>query len=283
MTRTFTLLVADDEALIRRIFRRQLERRLKAHDIELRLLEAADGGEAIKLVVDHPDEIGLIISDIGMPRMRGDAFYRAVCDQIGDTPFWFMSGHDQRFAPEGVRLIEKPFGEELFDEIARLAVSIVDRRNPTVALIEEDLPGPTPIPMPRPAPRVFVIDADGEKLSASVAAVRELWSESVMVEALLVTDETPLQKAVATVRDFNASLVILDLRMRFADNGNTNAGAELARALRNEDARLFLLLSSDVLSTSIILQWTIEFGGTHSDVCSPAELSETLRKVKDHL
>ena len=68
------ILIVDDSVTMRKIIKRVL--RQSGLDIE-EFLEASDGIEALELVGAHPD-IGLIVSDVNMPRMDGVAFVEAI-------------------------------------------------------------------------------------------------------------------------------------------------------------------------------------------------------------
>ena len=71
------ILIADDEAVNRDALRSIL-------GDEYELLEAADGGETIRLLTEHEKEIEAIILDLLMPRMDGWAFL----EQYGKAAQW---------------------------------------------------------------------------------------------------------------------------------------------------------------------------------------------------
>ena len=65
-----TILIADDEQLVRQLIRATLR------NISLRILEAADGGEALALARrERPD---LLLLDVGLPGVDGYAVCRAL-------------------------------------------------------------------------------------------------------------------------------------------------------------------------------------------------------------
>jgi len=66
------ILVADDEAAVRQITRLTLE----AHGY--RVLEAQDGADGVAVYAQHRDEIQLVISDMDMPVMNGQAMIRSL-------------------------------------------------------------------------------------------------------------------------------------------------------------------------------------------------------------
>jgi len=66
-----TILIVEDEDNLRDLLRMILE------ENGLKVLVAADGEEAIEIFTTHQDEIGLVLSDIGLPRLGGwEAFLK---------------------------------------------------------------------------------------------------------------------------------------------------------------------------------------------------------------
>jgi len=66
-----TVLVVEDEESLRELLRLVLEGN------GIKVLQAADGVEAVEMFVAHQDEIGVVLSDIGLPRLGGwDAFLK---------------------------------------------------------------------------------------------------------------------------------------------------------------------------------------------------------------
>ena len=64
------LLVVEDEADFRRILRDHFE------DLGYEIEEAVDGREALDFFLEHGDDIDLVLTDIRMPRMDGEALIR---------------------------------------------------------------------------------------------------------------------------------------------------------------------------------------------------------------
>lgn len=137
--RKLTLLVVDDDDVIRMIFSRIMVSTLARQDIELVVLEAKDGEAGLTMLLTHLGEIDLIISDCDMnPGNSGFWFFEQAASYLDGTPFWLMSA-TKRDAPEGVlRFIEKPF------DVHTLAALLVA----TDADEEEDLDPPVETPMP---------------------------------------------------------------------------------------------------------------------------------------
>ena len=103
-----TILVAEDEAPVRRAATRLLER------LGYTVITAADGEEALQLFRAHASEVSLVLSDIVMPRMGGRALYDALRREGYDVKFLFSSGYggDQLQdldAGGGLMLIRKPW------------------------------------------------------------------------------------------------------------------------------------------------------------------------------
>lgn len=81
-----TLLVVEDDELVRQFVRRALE------DAGYDLLVAADGQEALDLLETHP-AVDLVLTDIVMPRMKGTELADRVRSTRPGTPVLYMSGY----------------------------------------------------------------------------------------------------------------------------------------------------------------------------------------------
>jgi two-component system NtrC family sensor kinase len=124
-------LVIDDEAPIRMLMMRLLERR------GYRALEAATGDEAIEIGARH--RLGLVICDVGLPGVSGPELYRRL---VADNPavtrqFVLITGNAQQ-VPRGedgysaLPVLAKPFtAADLDSVLARLAAADRDRSRPT--------------------------------------------------------------------------------------------------------------------------------------------------------
>jgi len=103
-----TILVAEDEAPVRRAATRLLER------LGYTVITASDGEEALQLFRAHASAVSLVLSDIVMPRMGGRALYDAVRREGYDVKFLFSSGYggdqlEDLEADGGPLLIRKPW------------------------------------------------------------------------------------------------------------------------------------------------------------------------------
>ncbi|MFN7824899.1 MAG: response regulator [Pseudobdellovibrionaceae bacterium] len=87
------VLVADDDEVVRKVIMEHLE----LFGIK-NILEARDGSEAYRFVVDSTQRIDLIISDWEMPRTDGLTFLRAVRSTKGreDTPFIMVTSQQSQ-------------------------------------------------------------------------------------------------------------------------------------------------------------------------------------------
>ena len=102
-----TVLVVDDEPLIRQISRRTLE----AHGYLV--TEAATGLDAIELL-SHGTPLDLLIADLDMPELTGDEMVRRIRAARPDLKVLYVTGHidlllDARPFWDGEAFLEKPF------------------------------------------------------------------------------------------------------------------------------------------------------------------------------
>lgn len=117
---TETVLVAEDEDVLRELFRVMLE------DFGYRPLVAPDGETALELARRHRAELDLLVADILMPGMNGVQLAQRLQEEIPGLPVVFISGYagalvvqGERFDP-GEALLHKPFTlDELLVAIRR--------------------------------------------------------------------------------------------------------------------------------------------------------------------
>jgi two-component system KDP operon response regulator KdpE len=103
------ILVADDEAAIRKVVRDALEK--AGHDVET----AIDGEEASRIFEDRGGELDLIVTDLNMPKMGGLELVRRI-RRTSSTPVLVLTVRQEE--REKVRLLDagaddyvtKPFG-----------------------------------------------------------------------------------------------------------------------------------------------------------------------------
>ena len=95
---TETILLVEDEEMVRRAGRRILEKH------GYRVLQASDGAEALTLLRERGTEIALVVSDVVMPRMGGRELYASLRDEGFLMPFLFTSGYTDRMSSDTVAL-----------------------------------------------------------------------------------------------------------------------------------------------------------------------------------
>jgi len=107
--RNETILLVEDNALVRQITSRMLARSGYA------VLEAADGMEALTLVEQHQGPIDLLLTDLVMPHWSGREVAERVLSLRPDLPVLYMSGYtedavvQQGVAAATVDFLPKPF------------------------------------------------------------------------------------------------------------------------------------------------------------------------------
>jgi two-component system cell cycle sensor histidine kinase/response regulator CckA len=103
-----TVLVVDDEALIRMIVKKVLGK------AGYTLLEAENGASAIALAGSHPETIDLLLSDLQLPDIRGTEIYDRLRKSHPTMRVLFMSGFGERDPARadselGENFLQKPF------------------------------------------------------------------------------------------------------------------------------------------------------------------------------
>jgi PAS domain S-box-containing protein len=115
-----TILLAEDEAGIRAMTRTYLE------GLGYRVLEAANGAEAITLAKEYRGVIDLILTDVMMPGVRGDAVVKAVRQKRPETQAILISGFAEGInIDRSLEILEKPFE---FPDLALRIRSLLDLR-----------------------------------------------------------------------------------------------------------------------------------------------------------
>ena len=104
-----TVLVADDEELVRKVATRVLE--AAGFDI----LPARDGNEAVALFSQHADRIAAVVLDMTMPGMSGDEVLRHIRERRPNVLILLSSGYepdaivDRLGEEQGVGFLRKPW------------------------------------------------------------------------------------------------------------------------------------------------------------------------------
>jgi signal transduction histidine kinase len=111
-----TVLVVEDEAIVRRVIVRMLD------VLGFEVLEAVDGRQGIETFTAQRARIGTVLMDLTMPEMDGEHAVREIRRVAADVPVLFMSGYDaqdvlSRFADAGrARFLQKPFSMDALAE-----------------------------------------------------------------------------------------------------------------------------------------------------------------------
>ena len=107
-----TVLLVEDEEMVRKVVRRTLI--AQGYNV----IEAANGREALKLALQDPTRISLVLTDVMMPQMGGPELARELWHRYPDLKIMFLSGYapdtmsPDSAVPAGAVLIEKPFAIE---------------------------------------------------------------------------------------------------------------------------------------------------------------------------
>lgn len=113
-----TILLAEDEVGIRAMTRAYLE------GLGYQVLEAADGSEAVKVSREYHGLIDLVLTDLLMPIMRGDALVLSIRESRPSVKVLYISGSmEDLVAGEAAEVLLKPFE---FPELGRRVRSVLD-------------------------------------------------------------------------------------------------------------------------------------------------------------
>jgi len=122
-----TILLVEDEDSVRELAREVLEAR------GYRILEAANGIEALRTAAAHQGRIDLLVTDVVMPRMGGGELAEKLAAMRPGVRVLFVSGYtDDSVIRHGVKerssaFLQKPFGLDAF--VARVR-EVLDARSP---------------------------------------------------------------------------------------------------------------------------------------------------------
>jgi CheY-like chemotaxis protein len=113
-----TILVIDDERLVRKTMRSVLE------PAGYRVLDAADGIAGFELFQREGSGIDLVLLDLSMPGIPGDAVLASMLRERPDAHVVLFTGHRPDVVPEGARaVLQKPIP---MDELLRVVRDICD-------------------------------------------------------------------------------------------------------------------------------------------------------------
>ena len=118
-----TVLVVDDEEDLRDIIRRMLDRRGFA------TLIAGDSQQAIEVCREHPGEIDILVTDLGLPGVSGGDLSRAATELRPGMRVVYISGLPKDIAVsdgligEDALLVKKPFSSESLVGVLRSVIA----------------------------------------------------------------------------------------------------------------------------------------------------------------
>ena len=120
-----TVLVAEDEAMVRGIMARTLR------DCGYNVLEAADGRAALEILEAQGGDVSLIVADVVMPDLGGREMAARLAERWPEVPVLFTSGYTgmdvvrRGLLDEGHEFLQKPLAPEA---LARKVREMVDAR-----------------------------------------------------------------------------------------------------------------------------------------------------------
>ncbi|WP_250028030.1 response regulator [Paractinoplanes maris] len=121
-----TVLVVDDEEDLRDIMRRMLERRGFA------TLTAGDSQQAIAACREHPGDIDILVTDLGLPGVSGGELSRSATQLRPEMSVVYISGLPKEIAVadgligEDALLVKKPFSSEVLVQTLRAVLDASD-------------------------------------------------------------------------------------------------------------------------------------------------------------
>jgi two-component system, cell cycle sensor histidine kinase and response regulator CckA len=107
-----TILLVEDDEQVRRVVHRILERG------GYRVLPAASGAEAVRVLEQHPGAVDLLLTDVVMPEMSGRELAERLVKTRPGLRVLYMSGYNDetilhhRVLTQGIALLEKPVAPE---------------------------------------------------------------------------------------------------------------------------------------------------------------------------
>jgi CheY-like chemotaxis protein len=125
-TGTETILLVEDEAVVRRLVAEILE------TSGYTVLQAGDGPSAVELLRRNNSSVDLLLTDVVMPGMSGREVAQAVTSMRPGTHVLYMSGYTgsvidhHGILEQGVAFLQKPFTAEDLTRSIRLLLDGAD-------------------------------------------------------------------------------------------------------------------------------------------------------------
>jgi two-component system, cell cycle sensor histidine kinase and response regulator CckA len=119
---TGTILLVEDEAMVRAVAERALARQ------GYKVVTATNGEEGLEMLEAAEEPIDLVNSDVVMPTMDGPTMARAAREKRPDLPIIFMSGYAEEQLRNSINLenigfLPKPFSVQQIGQAAREALA----------------------------------------------------------------------------------------------------------------------------------------------------------------
>ncbi|HYQ54958.1 MAG TPA: response regulator [Pseudomonas sp.] len=107
------LLVVEDDDIVRMLMVEVLD------ELGYKAIEAQDAMSALRILADPGQPLALLMTDVGLPDMRGEALATRARELRPLLPVLFASGYAESLdVPEGMHMIGKPFSiEQLRDKV----------------------------------------------------------------------------------------------------------------------------------------------------------------------
>jgi CheY-like chemotaxis protein len=224
-----TVLIADDDPRVRAILAEHV--RFAGY----RALEAGDGQEALEMLDREP--IGLVFTDLRMPRLDGIELLRRARPRWPNTVFVAVSGYGDDLAELyesdvfPVTVIPKPFRAEQVRRALALLGSPAGERPGAGGLGPARGPSQVKIETATPdAVNVLVVDDD--------AYQRALLAEVLRLHRFRAREAPDGSSALEAVDEETFTHIFLDFRMPGL------SGAEVARLIRQRDDRAVIVFLS---------------------------------------
>lgn len=110
------LLVVEDDDIVRMLMVEVLD------ELGYSVIEAEDAAAALRVLEDPNQTLALMMTDVGLPDMRGEVLAGKARELRPLLPVLFASGYaDSINVPEGMHLIGKPFSiDQLRDKVVAI-------------------------------------------------------------------------------------------------------------------------------------------------------------------
>ncbi|WP_060486018.1 response regulator [Pseudomonas sp. NBRC 111123] len=110
------LLVVEDDDIVRMLMLEVLD------ELGYSTIEAENATAALKIIEDTSQQLALLVTDVGLPDMRGEELAAKARAARPLLPVMFASGYAESFdVPEGMHLIGKPFTiDQLRDKVLEI-------------------------------------------------------------------------------------------------------------------------------------------------------------------